>query len=363
MNIVFYSGVLFSFGGLFFDLYPAAQYIGLIALIVVAIFVSATERQFLIKINFLLILYVSLVVINLTGTDYAVDVGMRFFALSAVFWAAKKIVASQNDYFLCLGLIYASAPLLIIACLGAEMVDDALRRNFLNIHPNLIGMYAYVMGVLSFVIGLRPAKKVFFVALSIFVSIYFSSRASLLSFVVFLVLYGIFSNGKKLLKYSPLIIFCIFAMASVLSEVLMLNDEHRGINSGFSGRTDYWLYGVKLFLDNFYTGVGYGQAEKILQIPIDNGYILLLAELGIFGAAFFAYLIFDYIVLILTIKKFHSDEFCISLAFAFSFLVYLFFERRYMAFGNPLSLLGMIFYCKLNYLSFGGMKISRNYHG
>jgi O-antigen ligase len=79
-----------------------------------------------------------------------------------------------------------------------------------------------------------------------------------------------------------------------IERFLMLNDEHRGLASGGSGRLLIWRETWELFLDNPLFGVGFRMHEGFLKIgsSAHNGYLALLAEIGALGftAAMFAIL-------------------------------------------------------------------------
>ena len=75
----------------------------------------------------------------------------------------------------------------------------------------------------------------------------------------------------------------------ILRAALLLDDVHRGINSGFSGRFDNFAAGLAIADDNLFFGVG----------PLDatagythNGYIKVFAQYGIvFGMPFMVFLV------------------------------------------------------------------------
>jgi hypothetical protein len=71
----------------------------------------------------------------------------------------------------------------------------------------------------------------------------------------------------------------------VAEDVLLLNDPHRGVGSGASGRDIALHFGLELLVEHPLAGVGFGRsgASEVagMSIPsLDNGYLALLAELG-----------------------------------------------------------------------------------
>jgi hypothetical protein len=67
-------------------------------------------------------------------------------------------------------------------------------------------------------------------------------------------------------------------MIAVISEVLLLNDRHRGLGSGFSGRFTNFSGGWNSFLDNILLGAGF--SDPVVNYT-HNGYLLTLAQMGI----------------------------------------------------------------------------------
>jgi O-antigen ligase len=70
----------------------------------------------------------------------------------------------------------------------------------------------------------------------------------------------------------------------VAEDVLLLNDPYRGLGTGASGRDINVRFGLELFAAHPLTGVGFGRssglAGEATGLPIHNGYVMLLADLG-----------------------------------------------------------------------------------
>lgn len=77
-----------------------------------------------------------------------------------------------------------------------------------------------------------------------------------------------------------LFMFYLDSGSSFLNKILLLDDPHRGVSSGFSGRFENWKLGWDIFLENFFTGVGF-QNENVNYTH--NGFLIVLGQLGIFG--------------------------------------------------------------------------------
>ncbi|MCP4192236.1 MAG: hypothetical protein GY768_16620 [Planctomycetaceae bacterium] len=93
------------------------------------------------------------------------------------------------------------------------------------------------------------------------------------------------SNRQIILLVLPIPIFLYLVLQShailqTLSTILLLDDAHRGITSGFSGRFDNIMLGWELFARSPIIGVGSLQEDATY---VHNGYVKVLAQYGIFG--------------------------------------------------------------------------------
>lgn len=78
-------------------------------------------------------------------------------------------------------------------------------------------------------------------------------------------------------------------IAAALNGLLLLDDPHRGVSSGFSGRFENWYLGLKKFSTSPIIGAGAGDppGRALVEYQPHNGYIKMFAEYGlIFGLAF-----------------------------------------------------------------------------
>jgi hypothetical protein len=122
-------------------------------------------------------------------------------------------------------------------------------------------------------------------------------RGAGLAALVLVSVYVSLEMKKKASKGWALLITALLAIAiwltfdrlmGIASELLLLDDPHRGINSGFSGRLDNWRLGVQKFLASPIIGAGTGDiSPQVGVFSAHNGLIRMLAEFGvIFGVAF-----------------------------------------------------------------------------
>jgi O-antigen ligase len=120
---------------------------------------------------------------------------------------------------------------------------------------------------------------------------------------------------------------------SIFSDIFLLNDEYRGLDSGFSGRDIRWNAAINSWFDNYLFGIGFGESTNFLGYTIDNAYLSALLELGLFGFSLYISLIIFSLYLSFTRKsKF-------NLVFLLVYAIYGIFEKRYFSVGNPYSIM------------------------
>lgn len=154
-----------------------------------------------------------------------------------------------------------------------------------------------------------------------------------------------------------LLVFCVVVGAALtayygdvvirgLAEFFAIQDSHRGLESGGSGRLETWKAAWSLFLSHPILGVGFRAHETALKINTSahNGYLALLAEIGLIGFA---------AVLLFTLKGLWNTwrrnldpsqtySYSVLLGLACGYLVLAVFERYFINEGNPTSLLFLL---------------------
>lgn len=132
-------------------------------------------------------------------------------------------------------------------------------------------------------------------------------------------------------------------IVSHLENFFRWSDSYRGVGTGFSGRTIVWQEAWQLFLDNPVIGVGYRAQEYFLEkdSSAHNGYLGMLAEIGLIGSCAALYFIIVGIRALVGITKQPRRKFIQSLFLGLSvgYLVLAFFERYLINVGNPLSIM------------------------
>lgn len=152
--------------------------------------------------------------------------------------------------------------------------------------------------------------------------------------------YKLRSSGLIILLMSIFILF-YGPIYNLISEVLLFDDPHRGIQSGFSGRFDNFREGFTVFLSSPIIGVG----------PLDasagythNGYIKALAQHGIFFGATLIALLIRSIVQCITHR--HTALLSAILALA----IFLIGQPRYLNF-QLMPLIGLYAVSRGNFVS------------
>jgi O-antigen ligase len=151
--------------------------------------------------------------------------------------------------------------------------------------------------------------------------------------------------------------FCVFfggALAAYYGEVVLrgasdffaIQDHHRGLESGGSGRLEIWKATWNLFLSHPIFGVGFRAHEVVLKVASSahNGYLGLLAEIGVIGFA--AVLLVTLSGLWKTWRRSQDPSqtfsYSVLLGLACGYFVLAIFERYFINTGNPTSLLFLL---------------------
>lgn len=130
------------------------------------------------------------------------------------------------------------------------------------------------------------------------------------------------------------------------SDFFAIQDRHRGLESGGSGRLETWKATWNLFLSHPILGVGFRTHEALLKInsSAHNGYLALLAEIGVIG---FTAILCVTLSGLWNIRRRIQDpsqafSYSVLLGLACGYLVLAIFERYFINAGNPTSLLFLL---------------------
>ena len=224
------------------------------------------------------------------------------------------------------------------------------------LNPNSIAMVAFSASLASMAFRNILIRYMLFSIL--FLIIYLAgSRASAagtllgLGAITFIRIKG--SSVSSKLFFIVFIMFALFIgiyyrniITPIIDDFLDLNTSDRGIASGASGRIYAWMDTIRLFEENPVFGVGFRAHEHLLAIGTSshNGYLAILAEIGLFGFLSVMYLVLSGEFLLWRKAYKQEDKYTHSILFGLS-LGYLFlaiFERFLINVGNPTSLLFLL---------------------
>jgi len=132
-----------------------------------------------------------------------------------------------------------------------------------------------------------------------------------------------------------------------VEDFLGVNNKHRGIESGGSGRLGIWRETWQLFVDNPIFGIGYRghEARLTLGSSSHNGYLAVLAEIGIVGFCAIIFIIVSGILKLRVSLKKEKDKiytYSIFYGICYSYLFLAIFERYMINSGNPTSILFLV---------------------
>ena len=143
-----------------------------------------------------------------------------------------------------------------------------------------------------------------------------------------------------------LVVIFIEGLQKGAEEFFAIHDAHRGLDSGATGRVEAWAQTWNLFLSNPITGVGYRAHGMLLDgySSAHNGYLALLAEVGLISFISVIYLIYSGIMALKRQLEDPVNKWTAVVLFSYSaaFVFEAFFERFLINFGNPASLLFLI---------------------
>ena len=206
----------------------------------------------------------------------------------------------------------------------------AVRRSLIRI-PILI-----TMGIVIYLTGARASALAAMFGLAI--TLFLRRRSAGTS--GHLLLFGCFVIGVTLATcYSE-------AVMRGATDFFAVQDRHRGLDSGGSGRLETWKATWNLFLAHPIFGVGFRAHEVVLKVASSahNGYLALLAEIGVigFGAVLFVTLSGLWRTWRRNQDPSHTFSYSVLIGLACGYFVLAIFERYFINAGNPTSLLFLL---------------------
>jgi len=126
----------------------------------------------------------------------------------------------------------------------------------------------------------------------------------------------------------------------IYDNILLLDDDMRGLGTGATGRFEIWLTALNIWLENPIFGVGYQQASDYIgdNLYAHNMILVILSDTGLVG--FVSFLTFTLIVIGNCRRFWRAGERLAAAYFGIALIVYYvygIFEGRAVNAGNPLS--------------------------
>ena len=266
---------------------------------------------------------------NLDAAQY--EKGMKIYA---VVMAALVVGFALYDYVpgrrLGGGKEVLNPASFALVTMSVFITAMAIRRAIIRI-PILVAM-----GSVIYLTGARASA----VAAMFGLAITLYSRRRTVGISGYLVLVGCILVGAALATYYS------EAVVRGTTDFFAVQDRHRGLESGGSGRLETWKATWSLFLAQPIFGVGFRAHEVVLKVASSahNGYLALLAEIGIIGFA--AVLFVTLVGLWRTWRRSHDPSqafsYSVLLGLACGYCVLAVFERYLINAGNPTSLLFLL---------------------
>jgi hypothetical protein len=230
-----------------------------------------------------------------------------------------------------------------------SVIRDEIFGDDLNV--NTFGFFAMSCGSMALCFR-STIMQIFWAGIAMACVFFVGSRSSILGLTITIGLYIILRGDRYKISTSiwilTLILLVTIAMSSPLIvdfilDTLALDDPHRGLGSGFTGRIDKWMYYIKLFCEHPLFGIGFRCSDSDrfnLVGTTDNGYISYLLETGIVGALGLTMLVFQ--CLFNSWKNRNDLLSVVFLASSIGYLAHSLFERFILNVGNPGSLIFML---------------------
>jgi O-antigen ligase len=287
-------------------------------------------------------------IISGAWTPIVYTVNVVFILVIASLVAAcpdRRLLRSVAGVYSILGAIF-----LIYVDATGERVWGRLRAN--NIEPNVWGLFALsvCLGALARKFGVIALAALAAGATTIFIA---SSRehilALLAALLVIAVLYsremnhsrvfGVLAGTCVALILGALLLdpYILNAIGYVKADVLLLGSPTRGLDSGFTGRTEIWTATIDLWLKHPFLGIGFRQHEQFLAgAPAHNAYLAMLADTGVLGLIVYLVLLITSLAASWGIEDPRTRRFI--MAVIVTYIVIGFFDRRTINAGNPFGL-------------------------
>lgn len=244
-------------------------------------------------------------------------------SLLAIFLLLYNLINSRKDilktiYF----LLIISIPTYIVALYQFLVLQDPRSHGTFGT-ANTLGIFSVMIVVAALIfIKLKkdaPIAKSFgriMILFSLITLLFSNSRASMVTLLLFVMLYLVLNRRYKLLAVSgSVVILGIFLVVTNQELYTYLTKAFR-LYMGTTGRDLLWSGALAIIGDNFITGVGIGCVDVVyphyMQITnpitnlylrnavelgyIHNGYLQVFAELGLIGLLLFLWINYRFVL-------------------------------------------------------------------
>lgn len=266
---------------------------------------------------------------NLDASQY--EIGLKFYAvLGAVLVSGFALYDYTPGIRLGGGKGILNPASFALITMSVFVTAMAIRRAIVRI-PILVAM-----GIVIYLTGTRASAVAALFGLAITL---FCRRRTAGTQGYVLLVFCVVLGGAVAVYYGDVVV-------RGASDFFAIQDRHRGLESGGSGRLETWKATFNLFLAHPLLGVGFRTHETALKInsSAHNGYLALLAEIGVIG--FSAVLLVTLSGLWKTWRRNQDPSqtfsYSVLLGLACGYFVLAIFERYFINAGNPTSLLFLL---------------------
>ncbi len=150
-----------------------------------------------------------------------------------------------------------------------------------------------------------------------------------------LLMLGVVVAGAVLVPLAP----------TIATDVLMIDDPRRGIDSGGTGRSEAWAEAWQVFVDHPLLGVGYRHHEQYITAASSahEAYLATAADMGVIGVCLYLGLVLVGLVQGFRVAYRHrSPGYATLLAIIAAYAVQGFAEQRAINFANSVSLMFLV---------------------
>ena len=245
-----------------------------------------------------------------------------------------------------------------------------------GIHPNLIGhifgLYLIVMFWHVLIEHGLILRFIYFCGsiIALVLIIASSSRgglfAAIFGIVVALIPYIYKLNKNKRFIFLFLILFLFmnifgyYFTSSILylQDLLQFDSDYRGLDTGFTGRVEGWLYILNNSLEDTYAFLfGRGFRNKWidgLPFSIDNGFLVVFAELGILALILVLHRILKlYSIYGVLFRRVINAEIYLAFSIVLFFIAESVVARYFLSVGNPASIIFLFLLMDPRFIRYG----------